>query len=153
LAKALCSHHFENNSIVLGKTTNEYFQYLFAPWDCSRTKIIRLGQTQLQSMYATGPRRPYFTSSSGSTAPSRRYAWAVKIANREGPLLAVSSYTCPRKLSQSYSRFRVDSGTPHLINFNLSFGQKRAHALKYLSTLTTAPCQGAVYFQSRNYSE
>ena len=26
---------------MLGKTTNEYCSYLFAPWHCSRTKIIK----------------------------------------------------------------------------------------------------------------
>jgi len=32
LIKALYSQHFENQANVLSKTTNEYFQYLFAPW-------------------------------------------------------------------------------------------------------------------------
>jgi len=55
LIKALYSQHFESQAIVPAKTTNEYFQYLFAPWHCSRTKISRHGQIQLPSTYATGP--------------------------------------------------------------------------------------------------
>ena len=43
LIKALYSQHFENQAIVLSKTTNEYFQYLFAPWHRSRSKIVKHG--------------------------------------------------------------------------------------------------------------
>ena len=72
LIGAIDSRYFENKSIVLGKTTNEYCPYLLAPWDCSRTKIAKYGQTQLQPMSATGLRRPYSTRSSRSTGPSSR---------------------------------------------------------------------------------
>jgi hypothetical protein len=41
------------------KVKNEYFQYLFEPWDCSRTKLAKHHQTPLRYMYVTGQRRPY----------------------------------------------------------------------------------------------
>lgn len=39
-------HRFENEAIVCAKTTNEYFQYLFGPWDWPRIKITKHGQIQ-----------------------------------------------------------------------------------------------------------
>ncbi len=55
LIGGIYSRLFENKSIVLCKTTNEYCPYLFEPWDCARTRIARHGQMQLQYMCATGP--------------------------------------------------------------------------------------------------
>jgi len=46
LIGAVYSRHFENKSIVLGKTTNEYCPNLFAPWDCSHRNTKKYGQTQ-----------------------------------------------------------------------------------------------------------
>jgi hypothetical protein len=57
LLGAPCLQYFGNNAIVLRKTTNEYFQYLFGPWDCPRIKITKHGQIQLQTMCVTDPRR------------------------------------------------------------------------------------------------
>ena len=51
----LCSQYFEKKAIVLRKTANEYFLYLFAPWDYPHTEFARNGQSQLPSTYATGP--------------------------------------------------------------------------------------------------
>ena len=70
-----CLQYFGDNAIVLRKTTNEYFQYLFGPWDCPRIKITKHGQIQLQTMYATDPRRRYFTRSFRSTGLSFRLNW------------------------------------------------------------------------------
>ncbi len=77
LIGALCPQHFENMAIALRKTANEYFPYLFGSWNCSRTKFAKNGQIQLQHMYATGPRRLYFTRSFRSTGPSFRLNWPV----------------------------------------------------------------------------
>jgi hypothetical protein len=55
------ANHYFFKSSVLREPTDEYCPYLFAPCDCSRTKIVRHGQTSLQSMYATGPRQTYVT--------------------------------------------------------------------------------------------
>ena len=77
LIGAVYSRHFENKSIVQRKTTNEYFQYLFEPWDCHHTKPARTGQIHLQHMYATGPRRPYSTRSFVITGLSFRLNWPV----------------------------------------------------------------------------
>jgi hypothetical protein len=38
LIGVLCSQYFEKRAIAPCKTKNEHFQYLFEPWDCSRTK-------------------------------------------------------------------------------------------------------------------
>ena len=67
--------HFENDAIVHRKATNEYFQYLFGPRDCSRTKSARYGQTPQELTYATVPRRLYSTRSFGSTGLSFRPGW------------------------------------------------------------------------------
>jgi len=75
LIGAIYSRYFENKPIVLGKTTNEYCSYLFAPWHCSSTKIVKYPQTQLQSTYATGPRRLYSTRSFRSTGLNFRLSW------------------------------------------------------------------------------
>ncbi len=77
LIGAFYSQHFEKKAIAACKTTNEYFLYLFGSWDCSRTKLTRNGQMQLQHMYATGPRRLYFTKSFRSTGRSFRPSWQV----------------------------------------------------------------------------
>ena len=55
LIKALYSQHFENQAIVLCKTTNEYFPYLLAPWDCSHQKSVRHKLMPLPSTNATDP--------------------------------------------------------------------------------------------------
>ena len=78
LTVVIYSQHFKNRAIVYCKTPNEYFQYLFALWDCSRTKFTGIGQSHLQYMYATGPRRPYSTRSSASTGPSFRPSWPAE---------------------------------------------------------------------------
>ena len=70
LIGALCPQHFENMAIALRKTTNEYFQYLFEPWDCPHINFVSNGQIQLQYTYATGPRRSYSTRSFRSTGLS-----------------------------------------------------------------------------------
>ena len=57
LIRAICSRHFKKKSIVPGKTTSEYCPYLCAPWACSRTRISRHDQTQLQATFVTGPKR------------------------------------------------------------------------------------------------
>ncbi len=62
------------------QTTNEYFQYLFEPWNCSRTKPARTSQIHLQYMYATDPRRPYFTRSFRSTGPSSSLSWPARVS-------------------------------------------------------------------------
>jgi len=76
IIRAIYSRYFENKPIVLGKTTNEYCPYLFAPWDCPRTKIVKHGK--LPSTCATGPRRPYCTKLSMSTGPSSRPSWPAR---------------------------------------------------------------------------
>ncbi len=78
IIRVIYSRYFENESIVQRKTTNEYCLYLFAPWDCPRTKISRHGQIQLLSTYATGPRRPYSTRSSVNTGPNFRPSWPAR---------------------------------------------------------------------------
>ena len=75
LIGAVYSRHFENKSIVQRKTTNEYFQYLFEPWNCSRTKFTRNGQNHLPYMCATDPKRHYSTRSFMSTGLSFRLSW------------------------------------------------------------------------------
>jgi hypothetical protein len=61
----------------LGKTTNEYCPYLFAPWDYSHRNTKKYGQTQLPSTYATGPRRLYSTKSFRNTGLNFRLNWPV----------------------------------------------------------------------------
>ena len=46
------ANHYFFKSSVLREPTDEYCPYLFAPCDCSRTKIVRHGQT-LQVEYQT----------------------------------------------------------------------------------------------------
>ena len=84
LIGALCPKYFENKAIVICKTTNEYFQYLFEPWNCLYTKSVPQGslsgltgphllghsQIHLQYMYATDQRGPYSTRSFRSTGLS-----------------------------------------------------------------------------------
>ena len=60
---------------MLRKTTNEYFLYLFAPWDYPHTEFARNGQIHLQFMYATGPKRHYSTRLFRSTGPNFRPNW------------------------------------------------------------------------------
>ena len=57
---------------MICKTTDEYFQYLFGPWDCTRTKFVKHRQAPPQYMYATGPKRLYFIRSFRSTGLSSR---------------------------------------------------------------------------------
>ena len=71
----LYSQYFRNKAIVLCKAAIEYFQYLFAPWNYSHTKPAKHRQSPLQYMYATGPRRRYFTRSLRSTGLSLRLSW------------------------------------------------------------------------------
>ena len=80
LIGAVYSRHFENKSIVRGKTTNEYCPYLFAPCDCSHRNPQKYGQTQPPSTYATGPRRPYSIRSSVSTGPSSSLSWPARVS-------------------------------------------------------------------------
>jgi hypothetical protein len=68
-------HLFENEAIVCAKTTNEYFQYLFASWDYPRTTLAKNCQIQLQSMYGTDLRRLYFIRSSRSIGLNFRLNW------------------------------------------------------------------------------
>jgi hypothetical protein len=72
LIGTFCPRHLENMAIVLRKPTNEYFQYLFEPWDYTRTKLVRNSQIHLRYMYATGLRRHYSTRSFRSTGLSSR---------------------------------------------------------------------------------
>ena len=71
LISSLYPQYFENKAIVLHKTTNEYFQYLFEPWDYC-TKLVRNSQIHLQYMYATGLRRHCSTRSFRNTGLSFR---------------------------------------------------------------------------------
>ena len=59
---ALCSQHFENRAIAPFRTTNEYLQYLFEPWDFLHTNFVSNDQIQLQHMFATGLKRHYLHS-------------------------------------------------------------------------------------------
>ncbi len=66
-------------SIVLRKPTNEYFQYLFASWDCPRTKLTRNGQILL--LYTVLPKveRAYYN---GVFAPNSKHRAQVTPARR-----------------------------------------------------------------------
>jgi len=75
LIGVLCLQYFENRAIAPCKPTNEYFQYLFEPWNCSRTKPVHHHQSPPAFMYATGPRRLYFTRSFRSIGLSFRPNW------------------------------------------------------------------------------
>jgi hypothetical protein len=77
IAGAFCSQQFENMPIALHKPTNEYFQYLFEPWDYTRTRPARNSRIHRQHTYATGPKRHYFTRLFRSTGPSFRPSWLV----------------------------------------------------------------------------
>ena len=63
LILSVYAQQIENDAIVHRKSPNEYFRYLFGPRDCFRTKLLTHHQNPLQSMYATGLRRPCFTRS------------------------------------------------------------------------------------------
>ncbi len=41
------SQNFKTMAIVLCRTANEYFQYLFESWDCPRIKFARNAQQQM----------------------------------------------------------------------------------------------------------
>jgi len=73
-------------AIVLCKTTNEYFLYLFEPWSCIYNKSNAHGETYLQFMYATVLRQPCSTKSFRNTGLNFRLNW---------PAMANTVFICP----------------------------------------------------------
>ena len=51
LVKAFCPQRFKTTAIVHCKTTHEYFQYLYEPWDCFQNFANIRAQPNSTSQY------------------------------------------------------------------------------------------------------